>query len=107
MKKPDFKGITGFEWDRGNLEKNPDKHDVSSGECEEVFFNEPFFSYFNEKHSGSEDRYYVLGETNANRFLFIVITVRGTSLRVISARDMNKNERKAYETLKKNTEIQK
>jgi uncharacterized protein len=103
MKKPDFTAITGFDWDEGNLDKNREKHLVSFGECEEVFFNEPFFTYFDEKHSVSEDRYFVLGETNENRYLLIVFTVRKTLLRVISARNMNKNERKAYENLKKNT----
>jgi uncharacterized DUF497 family protein len=105
MEKLDFSNITGFEWDEGNLNKNWDKHLVSSGECEEVFFNEPYFTYLDEKHSISENRYYVLGETNENRTLFIVFTIRKTMIRIISARDMNKDERKAYEDLKKNTEI--
>ena len=102
-----FLNITGFEWDKGNLNKNWDKHHVSSGECEEVFFNEPYYTYFDESHSISENRFYVLGETNAKRCLFIVFTIRRNMLRVISARDMHKNERKSYENLKKNTEFKK
>ena len=62
-----FSKITGFHWDRGNLNKNWEKHRVSSGECEEVFFNEPLFCYFDESHSITENRYYVLGETNEKR----------------------------------------
>lgn len=106
MKESDFLNITGFDWDEGNLNKNWDKHLVSSGECEEVFFNEPYYTYPDDRHSVSENRYYLLGETNEKRGLFIVFTVRKTLIRIISARDMNKNERKAYENLKKNSEIQ-
>lgn len=105
MKPLDFSNITGFDWDEGNVNKNRDKHSVSSGECEEVFFNEPYFIYLDERHSISENRYYLLGETNEKRGLFIVFTLRKSMIRIISARDMNKNERKAYENLKKNSEI--
>ena len=97
MKELDFSNVTGFDWDKGNLNKNWHKHLVSSGECEEVFFNEPFFTYFDERHSILENRYYVLGETNEKRLLFIVFTIRKNLIRIISARDMNKSERKAYE----------
>jgi hypothetical protein len=31
-------GLTGFEWDEGNLTKNWEKHQVSALECEQVFF---------------------------------------------------------------------
>jgi len=105
MNEFDFSDITGFEWDKGNLDKNWDKHLVSSGECEEVFFNEPYFTYFDEGHSISENRYYVLGETSEQRCLFIIFTIRKTMIRIISARDMNKSERKAYENLKKDSKI--
>jgi len=105
MKELDFSNITGFEWNKGNLNKNWDKHFVASGECEEVFFNEPFFTYFDEIHSISENRYYVLGETNGKRPLFIVFTIRKNLIRVISARDMTKNERNTYENLKKETKL--
>lgn len=105
MEGPDFSDITGFEWDDGNLNKNWGKHRVSTGECEEVFFNEPYFTCFDEVHSILENRYYLLGETNEGRPLFAVFTVRKTKIRVISARDMSKGERNAYEKLKKDTEV--
>ncbi len=106
MKEIDFSGVTGFQRDEGNLGKNWEKHGVSAGECEEVFFNEPFFACFDERHSFTENRYFILGETNENRRLFIVFTVRETMIRVISARDMHRNERKEYEKLKKGSEVQ-
>ena len=52
------------------------------------------------KHSPDESRSYALGQTNAGRPLFVVFTVRGTLIRVISARVMHRNERAVYERVK-------
>jgi uncharacterized DUF497 family protein len=88
---------TGFEWDEGNAEKNWIKHGVSRGECEETFFNSPLLVVADEAHSMAEARFYALGQTEARRPLFVVFTIRGCLIRVISARDMNKAERKEYQ----------
>jgi uncharacterized DUF497 family protein len=40
----------------------------------------------------------VLGQSDAGRRLFVVVTVRGSLLRVTSARDMSRKERKVYES---------
>ena len=87
----------GFEWDKGNLLKNWEKHRVSPSECEEVFFNRPLISGIDKKHSKKEQRYYALGITDIKRKLFIVFTVRDNLIRVISARDMSKNEWKVFD----------
>ena len=87
---------TGFNWDAGNRGKNV-KHRVSDDECEEVFFNLPLLLGPDEAHSEHEDRYHVLGQTNAWRRLFIAFTKRGTQIRVISAQDMTRKERRAYD----------
>ena len=50
-----------------------------------------------EKHSTNEPQYSVLGQTDAFRKLFIVFTIRNNLVRVISARDMNRRERKEYD----------
>jgi len=87
---------TGFEWDKGNQDKNLSKHNVDWYEIEEVFFNLPLIINNDQKHSGKESRYYALGHTNSDRELFVVYTIRGSLIRVISARDMNKKERSIY-----------
>jgi len=87
---------TGFDWDAGNRGKNA-KHRVSDDECEEVFFNLPLLLGSDETHSEHEDRYHVLGQTNAGRRLFIAFTKRGTLIRVISARDMTRKEQRPYD----------
>lgn len=92
----DFDSITGFDWDQGNREKNWIRHQVTDGECEEVFFNQPLLVLPDERHSQAEMRYYALGQTNAGRLLFVVFTVRQSLLRVISARDMSRKERRIY-----------
>ncbi|MBA3345192.1 MAG: BrnT family toxin [Gemmatimonadales bacterium] len=49
------------------------------------------------QHSTEEPRYAALGEADAGRRLSIVFTLRGTLVRVISARDMSRPERRIYE----------
>ncbi|OJI06560.1 hypothetical protein BK004_02875 [bacterium CG10_46_32] len=88
--------IQGFDWDRGNLDKNWRAHGVASGECEEMFFNRPLLIEPDRTHSQSEARYYALGKTNDNRLLFASFTIRNNRIRVISARDMSRKERIHY-----------
>ena len=101
-----FGTIVGFEWDKANILKNWEKHRVSHIECEEIFFNQPLVTGTDEPHSVRESRYYALGETDAGRRLFIVFTVRSNQIRVISARDMSRKERQAYEKAKEATAVQ-
>lgn len=85
-----------FDWDEGNTEKNWKKHKVHYREAEEVYFNKP--QLLKDKvHSQDEVRYVALGKTNKTRTLFISYTIRDRKIRVISARDMNKKERRYYE----------
>ncbi|GFP18768.1 uncharacterized protein HKBW3S03_00273 [Candidatus Hakubella thermalkaliphila] len=88
---------TGFQWNEGNAEKNWIKHKVSRAECEEVFFNEPLLVASDVMHSDAEPRFYALGQTDQGRLLFAVFTIREKLIRVISARDMSRRERKEYE----------
>jgi uncharacterized DUF497 family protein len=91
--------ITGFEWDEGNSRKSADKHDVSQAEAENVFLNDPLLVFEDTKHSQKEQRLHALGKTAQDRLLHISFTLRrnGTLIRVISARDMHRKERKIYE----------
>jgi uncharacterized protein len=92
----------GFQWDKGNSEKNWESHKVTRNECEQVFFNIPLIISDDKKHSDKENRWFLLGQTDSSRLLFIVFTVRKNLIRVISARDMNKKEKDVYyEQIKK------
>jgi len=89
-------GFEGFDWDQGNVEKNWLAHRVTPQEAEQVFFNSPLIVASDKKHSRAENRYFVLGQTDEDRVLFIAFTMRKKLIRVISARDMNRKERKVY-----------
>lgn len=95
----DFSTVAGFDWDAGNERKNADSHGVNQTEAEQVFFNQPLIVTADEKHSDGEQRIRALGITHAGRLLAIIFTMRagGQLIRVISARDMHRKERKEYE----------
>ncbi len=96
----------GFEWDNGNSNKNWHLHNVSDSECEDVFFNLPLIIASDKRHSGFEQRVFALGRTDTNRRLFIAFIVRDKLIRVISARDMTKNEvRKYVEKVKRDSKL--
>ncbi|PIQ69936.1 hypothetical protein COS55_01010 [Candidatus Shapirobacteria bacterium CG03_land_8_20_14_0_80_40_19] len=86
-----------FDWNEGNLDKNWLKHKVSLKEAEEIFFNRPLKIFEDEKHSQKEERLLAYGITNRRRQLMIVFTLRGEKIRIISARNQNKKERRIYE----------
>ncbi|MEI8120499.1 MAG: BrnT family toxin [bacterium] len=92
---PEFEG---FDWSGGNVEKNWDLHHVSPLEAEQVFFNSPLLTGADDAHSQSEKRFFALGQTDEGRELFIAFTIRGKRLRVVSARDMSRKERRVYRT---------
>ena len=93
--------LTGFDWDDGNSRKSTEKHSVIQSEAEQIFFNQPLLLLDDIAHSQKEARYHALGRTDDNRILHVTFTLRakGTLIRVISARDMNRKERVIYEQL--------
>ena len=95
----DWAQITGFDWDASNSRKSLIKHEVGQFEAEEPLFNAPLLVLSDEKHSQTELRFHALGKTNGDRLLHITFTLRSeaTRIRVISARDMHRKERKVYE----------
>jgi len=86
-----------FQWNTGNIDKNLIKHRVSNEECEEVFFDSSKKVYKDPLHSDVENRFILIGATKQKRLLFVVFTMRGGKVRVISARDLNKKEQRLYE----------
>lgn len=94
----DLSKIAGFNWDDGNARKN-EKHGVSVGEAEQVFFNTPLLMLDDAAHSHQEPRLHALGKTDDGRKLHITFTLRQSQdlIRIISARDMHRKERTIYE----------
>ena len=87
---------TGFEWDSGNAPKVRERHQVTPGECEQVFFREPLIVAPDATHSQREARWAALGRTADGRALAIVFTLRGERIRPLAARDRNRKERRLY-----------
>ena len=94
----DLTRVEGFDWDAGNSHKSADKHGVTPAEAEQVFFCERLLVLADDRHGMGELRYHVLGRTDDGRHLHITFTLRGEGrlIRVISARDMHRNERVRY-----------
>lgn len=83
--------IRGFEWDKGNAEKNFLTHQVTPEEAEEVFFADPVILRL------QDQLYSIYGKTQAGRHLYGVFLLKpGRVIRVISIRDMDKKERRFY-----------
>ena len=97
MHKNMLHDCVGFDWDDGNIDKNWHKHGVTPAECEQIFFNQPLVVQDDIAHSKTEKRFYALGNTDMKRFLFIAFTVRDNLIRVISARDMSRKERRLFD----------
>ena len=92
-----FPDIEGFQWDKGNSAKNWRRHRFSQSEAEQVFLNRPVVVAGDPVHSASEARHFALGRTDGGRLLTVVFTIRGSFLRVISARPMSRRERRGYD----------
>jgi uncharacterized DUF497 family protein len=67
------------EFDRsgGNAQKNWDRHRVTPLAAEQVFFNTPLLSGADPPHSQKESQFYVLGQRDEGRELFIAFVMRG------------------------------
>lgn len=86
-----------FDWDKGNVNKNLRKHGVTDQEAEEVFSNKPLLVSLDRRHSTKREiRYHALGRTNRKKLLFLSFTVRDDKVRIISARPMDRKERRIY-----------
>jgi len=86
-----------FEWDRGKATSNLSKHEVSFEEAKTVFDDPLYIDFYDPDHSESEERYLIVGESNQGRLLIVSYTERRDSIRLISAREVTRTEREAYE----------
>ncbi len=90
-----------FEWDSGNSDKNQRKHGISNKEAENAFIHYPLLIFEDTEHSAGERRFQAFGRTEEQKLLFMVFTVRKSNVRIISARRMDKKERRMYEKAEK------
>jgi len=86
-----------FEWDANKAGSNRAKHGVSFGEASTVFGDPDSVTIPDPAHSQTEERFVVLGRSHQGRLLVVVHTGRGDNIRIISARQASRRERKFYE----------
>ena len=87
-----------FDWDQWSSQKNEIKHGVSRLEAESAFYDPEYRLFEDLKHSTSQEKRYILyGMSLENRLLMIGFTVRGSGVRVITARSASRREKKLYE----------
>ena len=82
------------EWDDYKNHLNFQKHGIRFETAALVFADDKRIEYFDKMHSIHEDRYIVLGCVHG--ILFVVYTMRGETVRLISARMANSIEKRIY-----------
>ena len=87
-----------FEWDENKNQINIDKHGVSFEEALTVFYDPDALVKHDEEHSKDEDRFLILGISEALHLLIVCHCYRESNetIRIISARKANKTEAKQY-----------
>ena len=88
-----------FDWDQWNVQKNELKHGVSQLEAESIFFDKHLILFEDISHSTTiETRWIGFGTSHLHRVMMVAFTIRHPSkIRIISARQASRKERKIYE----------
>jgi hypothetical protein len=86
-----------FEWDENKAAANLSKHGVSFDEAKTVFDDPLYVDFYDPDHSYDEHRYIIIGQSQQGRLLIVSYTEREDVIRLISAREVTRGEREAYE----------
>jgi uncharacterized DUF497 family protein len=87
-----------FEWDLEKAKSNRRRHDVSFEEATTVFSDVLSSTIPDPDHSSpTEEREVTIGMSHRQRLLVVAYCTRGNSLRIISAREATRRERRQYE----------
>jgi uncharacterized DUF497 family protein len=88
-----------FEWDTTKAVVNRRKHRVSFEEAVTVFGDLLSMTSPDPDHSDNEKRFITIGLSSRGRLLMVAHTERAQRVRIISARKLSQNERRAYEEI--------
>ena len=86
-----------FEWDEEKAAFNLEKHGISFEEASTVFKDSLSLTINDPVHSFDEQRFITIGESVEREIIVVVHTQRGTKIRIISAREATRRERRDYE----------
>jgi uncharacterized DUF497 family protein len=89
-----------YEWDEVKRQSNIDRHKVDFLDVLPLFVNPEAIRLEDNRRDYGEIRYILLGEID-ERLFQIAYTIRGSVIRLISARRGNKRERRIYENTTK------
>ena len=86
-----------FSWDPKKAASNLNKHGVSFEEATTVFGDLLSDTFPDPDHSLEEYRFVIIGASESGKILVVAHTDDGELVRLISAREATREERKAYE----------
>ncbi|QDV38833.1 BrnT family toxin [Tautonia plasticadhaerens] len=86
-----------FEWDEAKAGSNERKHGVSFTEAMTAFADPLSVTAFDPDHAVDEDRFLTMGMSLDGRLLLVSHADRGNLIRIISAREATRRERRDYE----------
>jgi len=86
-----------FEWNSKKAAKNLKKHGVSFREAASAFGDPLAITFDDPDHSIGEHRMLTFGITRTEKLVIVSHTQRNGSMRIISARLMEKHEKHIYE----------
>ena len=86
-----------FRWDSRKAVENLRKHRVSFDEATTVFDDPLSVTIPDPDHSVDEQRFLLLGVSNRGRLLVVAHSEGNNSMRIISARRADRQERRMYE----------
>ncbi len=89
-----------FEWDSDKADENLRKHQVSFSEAATVFGDAFGVTARDPDHSKGETRFITVGMSEQKRLVIVAHTERGERIRIISARELTRSEKKVYEEKK-------
>ncbi|MGI4788897.1 MAG: BrnT family toxin [Janthinobacterium lividum] len=92
-----YDGQGHFDWDPDKARSNFKKHRVTFEEALSAFRDPLSLVVPDPAHSETEDRLVLIGLSDRRRLLVIIYVERGDSLRLISARTADSDERREYE----------
>jgi uncharacterized protein len=90
-----------FEWDPKKDSLNQRKHGVSFSEATTVFGDPLSVTVHDPDHSIEEVRFITFGTTTRGRLIMVSHAERRDRVRIISARELTRAERRAYEEERK------
>jgi uncharacterized DUF497 family protein len=85
-----------FEWDSRKARVNKRKHGITFEEASTIFDDPLSITIHDPAHSTGENRFITIGTSANGRFIVVVHTERGDTIRIISARNATRNEKRQY-----------